>query len=107
MCAWPRRSRELAPQSARSTGRPARRLAIRATCAAGTVAVVLSSWLFSAASNAQTAAEGNSRAGAARAAVAWAGFGGNAQHTAVASKAAQPLTRIRWQAEVDQAPVLV
>jgi len=69
--------------------------------------VVLSSWLFSTAASAQIAEAGNSRAGAASAAVAWAGFGGNAQHTAVASKAPQPLTRIRWQANVDLAPALV
>jgi len=107
MSGWPRRSRELGPQPARSTLPPTRPLAKGVTGAAATVVVVLSSWLFSTASSAQIAVEGNSRAAAARAAAAWAGFGGNAQHTAVASKAAQPLTRIRWQAKVDLAPVLV
>ena len=36
---------------------------------------------------------------------AWAGFGGNAQHTAVTSTPAQPLSRIRWRAKVDRAPI--
>jgi hypothetical protein len=38
---------------------------------------------------------------------AWSGFGGDAQHTAVAPASPQPLTRIRWKAKVDLAPVLV
>lgn len=38
------------------------------------------------------------------AAVAWAGFAGNSQHTAMALKPAQPLDRIRWRAPVDLAP---
>jgi hypothetical protein len=38
--------------------------------------------------------------------VEWAGFAGNAQHTAVARKPAQPFRRIRWRAKVDLAPVL-
>lgn len=50
---------------------------------------------------------GNSRAGGSRAPVAWAGFGGDAQHTATASEPPQPLSRIRWRAKVDLAPVLV
>jgi hypothetical protein len=39
-------------------------------------------------------------------AVEWAGFAGNAQHTAVARKRSQPFRRIRWRAMVDLAPVL-
>ena len=39
--------------------------------------------------------------------VEWAGFAGNAQHTAVARTRPQPLKRIRWRAKVDRAPVLV
>src|SRR5215467_2739864 len=108
MCGWPRRSREPRADSARTTSRPtAGKFAWSAKGAVGAVVVVLSSWLFSTAASAQIAEAGNSRAGAASAAVAWAGFGGNAQHTAVASKAPQPLTRIRWQANVDLAPALV
>ena len=40
-------------------------------------------------------------------AVEWAGFAGNAQHTAVARTPPQPFRRIRWTAKVDLAPVLV
>ena len=36
----------------------------------------------------------------------WAGFAGNAQHTAVAWTHAQPFHRIRWRAKVDLAPDL-
>src|SRR5215831_17667397 len=108
MSGWPRRSRELRADSARTTSRPTAGKSVgSAKGAVAAVVVVLSSWLFSTAASAQIAEAGNSRAGAARAAVAWAGFGGNAQHTAVASKAPQPLTGIRWQANVDLAPVLV
>src|SRR5215471_19548941 len=39
-------------------------------------------------------------------AVAWAGFAGNAQHTAVALAMPQPFHRIRWTAKVDLHPVL-
>jgi hypothetical protein len=41
-----------------------------------------------------------------RPAVWWAGFAGNAQHTAVARTRAQPFRRIRWRAKVDLAPDL-
>ena len=107
MSGWPRRSRELGVKSARNASRPASWTAKGASGAVAAVVMVLSSWLFSTASSAQIAQEGNSRAGAARAAVAWAGFAGNAQHTAVASKRPQPLKRIHWQAKVDLAPNLV
>src|SRR5215469_4752298 len=107
MSGWPRRSRSLGAKSERNASRPARWIAKGANGAVAAVVVVLSSWLFSSASSAQIAEEAYSRAGAARAAVAWAGFAGNAQHTAVANKAAQPLKRIRWHAKVDRAPVLV
>jgi hypothetical protein len=39
-------------------------------------------------------------------AVAWAGFAGNAQHTAVVWRRPQPFHRIRWKAKVDLAPNL-
>jgi len=69
--------------------------------------MVLGSWLFTPASSAQIAGAGNSRAAGPRAAVEWAGFAGNAQHTAVARKRPQPFRRIRWRAKVDLAPILV
>jgi hypothetical protein len=68
---------------------------------------VLGSLLVTQAASAQGAAAGNSRAGGPGPSVAWAGFAGNAQHTAIASVLAQPLSRIRWRAKVDLAPVLV
>ena len=37
---------------------------------------------------------------------AWAGFAGNAQHTAATSVRPQPLSRIRWRAKVDLAPTV-
>ena len=68
---------------------------------------MLGSLPFAPASSGQTAEAGNSPAGGPRAAVAWAGFAGNAQHTAVARTPPQPLRRIRWRTKVDLAPVLV
>jgi hypothetical protein len=41
------------------------------------------------------------------AAVEWAGFAGNAQHTAIARTMPQPLRRIHWRVKVDLHPVLV
>ena len=67
--------------------------------------MVLSSWLFPSASSAQIAGPGHPRGGGPKAAVEWAGFAGNAQHTAVARKRPQPFRRIRWRAKVDLAPV--
>ncbi len=63
--------------------------------------MVLGSGAFTPASGTQVAVAGGSGS-----AVAWAGFAGNAQHTAVASEPPQPLKRIRWRAKVDLAPVL-
>ena len=37
---------------------------------------------------------------------AWAGYGGNAQHTALSTVASQPLEAIRWSAPIDLNPVL-
>jgi hypothetical protein len=68
---------------------------------------MLSSWLFTPASSAPIALASNTRAGRSAATVEWAGFAGNAQHTAVASAHPQPFKRIRWRAKVDLAPVLV
>src|SRR5262249_23746191 len=77
----------------------------RGTGAVVAVGVVLVSWPFTPAMSAQIAARGHTRAGRASAAVEWAGFGGNAQHTAGARKPIQPLSRIRWKAKVDHTPV--
>src|SRR5690242_18821873 len=108
MSRWLRWSLE---RGAESAGNPAgplvgwiARVGIAVVAAVG---VVLGSWLFAPASRAQIADTGNSLAGDPRAAVAWAGFAGNAQHTAVARIRPQPLKRIRWRAKVDLAPVLV
>jgi hypothetical protein len=71
------------------------------TGAMATVAVILGSWLAAPASIAQVTRPGiDSAAG-----VEWAGFAGNAQHTAVADTAPQPFTRIRWKAKVDLVPI--
>jgi hypothetical protein len=108
MSGWLRRSRELGVGSEGIPARPA--LGWIAKVGPGAIAavgVVLGSWLFTPASNAQTAETGNLRAARPGAGVAWAGFAGNAQHTAVATKAPQPFKRIRWRAKVDLAPVLI
>jgi hypothetical protein len=57
-------------------------------------------------SSAQIAVGGNSPTGGTPA-VEWAGFAGNAQHTAVASVLPQPFERIRWRVKVDRAPVQI
>jgi hypothetical protein len=57
------------------------------------------------ASGAQITIAGHPRVGR-RAAVEWAGFAGNAQHTAAARTRPQPFRRIRWRAKVDLAPHL-
>src|SRR5215472_6306437 len=108
MTGWLRWSRqpgaELARTPTRSAGGWTARMGTGAVAAAG---MLLGSWLFTPASSAQTAWAGNSRAGDSRAAVEWAGFAGNAQHTAVARMRPQPFRRIRWRAKIDLAPVLV
>ncbi len=57
------------------------------------------------ASSAQIAVGRNPPAGG-NPAVEWAGFAGNAQHTAVASVLPQPFKRIRWRAKVDRSPYM-
>ena len=81
-------------------------LARGGTGAAIAAVVALGSWPFTAAWSAPIAVAGHSAAGGPVAAVAWAGFAGNAQHTAVARKRPQPFRRIRWRAKVDLAPVI-
>jgi hypothetical protein len=72
---------------------------LRRSSGAVAAGVALSSCLFAVPSGAQAAA-------APAAPVAWAGFAGNAQHTAVATSMPQPFHRIRWKAKVDLHPVL-
>jgi len=101
-----RGSRERAAESA---GNPAQRtfgsLAGGGTGAAAAVGIMLGSSFFTPASSAQIAVACTSRAvGGSTAGIEWAGFAGNAQHTAVASARAQPLKRIRWRAKVDRSP---
>jgi hypothetical protein len=69
--------------------------------------MVLGSWLFPPASSAQIAGAGHRQGGGLRAAVEWAGFAGNAQHTAIASEQPQRFERIRWRAKVDLHPAPV
>ena len=93
---------------ARNQARPA--LGWIASGGTGVVAaagMVLGSFLFTPASSAQVTGAGSSRTGGPRATVEWAGFAGNAQHTAVARERPQPFRRIRWRAKVDLAPHLV
>ena len=108
MTGWLRRSQEPGADPVRNPVRPAlgwiARGGASAVAAGG---LVLGSWLYIPASNAQIAGAGNSRASGPRAAVEWAGFAGNAQHTAAAQARPQPFHRIRWRAKVDRAPVLV
>jgi hypothetical protein len=108
MTGWLRRSRERGAESARSPARPAFGwIASGGTGAVAAVGMVLGSFLFTPASSAQITGAGSSRGGGPGAAVEWAGFAGNAQHTAVARKRPQPFRRIRWRAKVDLAPHLV
>jgi len=77
------------------------RLARSGAVAVAAMALGLSLW--PAVSAAQSTG-GDHRDGGRRAAVAWAGFAGNAQHMATARRRPQPFRRIRWTAKVDLAP---
>ncbi|HEY3907146.1 MAG TPA: hypothetical protein VGM14_24785 [Streptosporangiaceae bacterium] len=72
----------------------------RSAGAVTTVGMVLGTWLSSPASTAQATA-GKSPASDQAPLVEWAGYAGNAQHTAVALTPAQPFTKIRWKTKVD------
>ena len=67
---------------------------------------MLGSWVYSPVSNAQIAAAAHVSASSTGTAIEWAGFAANAQHAALATKQPQPLSRIRWKAKVDLAPVV-
>jgi hypothetical protein len=108
MTGWLRRSREAGARLVRNPARPAvGRIAGGGAGAVAAAGMVLGSWLVTQPASAQIAVAGNSRAGGLGAPVVWAGFAGDARHTAAASEPPQPLSRIRWRAEVDLAPVLV
>jgi hypothetical protein len=83
--------------------RRSRDAGVSLACAVATAGMVLGFWLGVPASGAQVTA-GHPRTGGRRAGVEWAGFAGNARHTAVARKRPQPFRRIRWRAKVDLAP---
>jgi hypothetical protein len=101
-----RRSRHAGVSAMTSSARPAFGPVARGGAGAVvTAGTVLGLWLWSPASGAQITQAGHPRAGGPR--VAWAGFAGNAQHTATAWKRPQPFRRIRWRAKVDLAPALV
>jgi hypothetical protein len=105
MSCWLRKPRAVRVQAARILARPARRwTGAGRTAGVAAVVVVLGSWLVTPTASAHIAEAGIPRA--AGAAVAWAGFAANAQHTAVARQSAQPFHRIRWRAKVDLNPVL-
>jgi hypothetical protein len=107
MSDWLRRVQE---SGAESAGKPATPtlgwMARVGTGATAAVGAFLVSCLLTPASGAQIAVAYNSPAGGTRA-VEWAGFAGNAQHTAVASVLPQPFKRIRWRAKVDLVPDLI
>jgi hypothetical protein len=109
MTGWLRRSREPGATLVRNPVRPAAgaRIARGGTGAVAAAGMVLGSWLSPLASSAQIAGAGHPQGGGRRAAVEWAGFAGNAQHTAIASEQPQRFERIRWRAKVDLHPVLV
>jgi hypothetical protein len=80
-------------------------IARRGAGVAAAAGLILGIGLWPQTSGAQATRVGHPRAGR-RAGVEWAGFAGNAQHTAAAWKQPQPFRRIRWTAKVDLAPVL-
>ncbi len=103
MIGWLRRSRDAGVSPVRSPAGPAvGRIALGGAGAVAVAGMVLGFGLGAPASGAQITAGHRGH----RAAAEWAGFAGNAQHTAVARKRPQPFRRIRWRAKVDLAPVL-
>src|SRR5262249_56407959 len=103
MTGWRRRSREPGARVVRNPARPAAgRIARGGTGAVAAAGMLSGFWLLPPASSAQIAGAGHPRGGA----VEWAGFAGNARHTAVARKRPQPFRRVRWRAEGDLAPAV-
>ena len=107
MMSWLRRSRDAGVRLVRNQAGPAGgRIARGGLGAVAVVGMVLGFSMWPPASGAQITGAGHPREGDRRAAVEWAGFAGNAQHTAAARKRPQPFRRIRWRAKVDLAPDL-
>jgi hypothetical protein len=107
MTGWLRWARELLARPVREPGRRAvGRIALGGTGAVA-AAVVLGSLLSAPAAGAHSARTGHQQGRGRGPAVEWAGFGGNAQHSAVSRAAPQPFRRIRWRAKVDLAPAIV
>jgi hypothetical protein len=105
MTGWLLRSREAGAWLVRNPAWPAvGRIARGGTGVVAAAGIMLASWLVPPAAGAQVAGTGPPRAGGLGPAVEWAGFAGNAQHTAVARTRPQPFRRIRWRAKVDLAP---
>ena len=77
------------------------------TGAVAAIGIVLGSGLAILVPGAQSAEAGTARPAGRGAAVEWAGFAANAQHTAVASVQPQPFTRVRWRAAVDRTPAVI
>ena len=75
----------------------------RSSGAVAAIGLALGPWFLALPSSAQAAATAAARPAPA---AGWAGFAGNAQHTAVATSMPQPFHRIRWTAKVDLAPVI-
>src|SRR5262245_39441501 len=75
----------------------------RSSGAVAAIGLTLGPGFLAAAPTAQAAAPA---AATPAPAAAWAGFAGNAQHTAVALSMPQPFHRVRWTAKVDLHPVL-
>ena len=77
------------------------------TGAVAAFGIVVGSCVVTFMPSAQLAGAATSRPTGPGAAVEWAGFAANAQHTAVASERPQPFKRIRWRAKVDRTPALI
>jgi hypothetical protein len=79
----------------------------RITGSMAAAGMVLGLGLLAPATGAQTARAAAHPNRGRRERAEWAGFAGNARHTAVARQQPQPFTRIRWKVKVDLAPPLL
>jgi hypothetical protein len=105
MIGWQRRSPDA---GVRLEGSPPRsavgRIARGSAGAAAAAGIVLAVAMLAPAPGARASVARHARPGARRVGVEWAGFSGNARHTAAARRWPQPFRRIRWRAKVDLAP---
>jgi len=105
MTGWLRGPREMGPGLVRKPARASvGRIARSGIGAVAAAVMVLGFLLTTSPAGAQTAGTAHPLGGGLRPAVEWAGFAGNAQHTAVALMPPQRFNRIRWRAKVDLAP---